>query len=230
MIDIHSHLLPLVDDGSASIESSIRRLKDAQNSGVTDIILTPHYKSGYRKTPQELREIFSKFNEEKIKQNVSVNLYLGNEILYGKNTRKTLKEQNVLTLNGTKFVLIEFDYFNVTDVTEVVYGLVRDGFTPIVAHVERYSYVSIGDIAEMKNLGGLIQVNASSFVGECSLRLKRRVKKLFKEDLVDFVASDEHVDRKNNLQLAKDYVTKKFGSETATRVFVENAKKIIGQA
>ena len=230
MIDIHSHLLPLVDDGSKDEEISLNRLIEAEKFGVTDVILTPHYKTDFKKTPEELREVFLGFNEKKNARNINVNLYLGNEIHYKKSTRNTLKEGLVLTLNGTKYVLIEFEYFKPTDVTEVVYGLLLDGYIPIVAHVERYAYVTNADIMEIKNMGGLIQVNAGSFVGDCKRRLKRRVKKLFKLSLIDFVASDEHASRQNYLSQARDFVVKKFGENVANKVFIENAKKIIGQA
>ena len=230
MIDIHSHLLPFVDDGSNNEETSLLRLLEAEKRGVTDVILTPHYKTGYNQTPEELKEIFSRFNDKKNARNININLYLGNEIYYKKSTRKTLKENEVLTLNGTKYVLVEFEYFKPTDVTEVIYGLLLDGYIPIVAHIERYAYVSNADIMEIKSMGGLVQVNAGSIVGDCKRRLKRRVKKLFKLSLVDFVASDEHAFRNNYLSLAKDFITKKFGKEVADKVFVENAKKIVGQA
>lgn len=230
MIDIHSHLLPFVDDGSNSEETSLLLLKNAQDIGVTDVILTPHYKTGFKKTPEELKEVFSSFVKKKNERNINVNLYLGNEIHYSKNTRKALKDNTVLSLNGTKYVLIEFEYFKPVDVTEVVYGLLLDGYIPIVAHVERYAYISIGDIIEIKNMGGLIQVNANSFVGDSKRRLKKRVKKLFKLSLVDFVASDEHAKRKNCLSLAREFVVKKYGNDIANKIFVENAKKIIGQA
>ncbi len=230
MIDIHSHLLPLVDDGSESVETSLALLKYAEGTGVTDIILTPHFKTPYKKTPQELKEIFLEFNKRKDLENINVNLYLGNEVHYSKNTRKTLRENGALSLNGTNYVLIEFDYFNQTDVTEAVYGLIRDGYTPIVAHVERYSYVTLNDIIEIKEMGGLIQINASSLVGEVKGRTKKLIKKLFKLSLVDFVSSDAHANRKNYLALSYAYVLKKYGKEVANKVFVDNAKKIIGQA
>jgi protein-tyrosine phosphatase len=127
-------------------------------------------------------------------------------------------------------VLVEFDYFKPIDATEVVYALIYDGFIPIVAHVERYVYISISDVLEIKSMGGLIQVNAGSLVGDVKGRLKRRVKKLIKLSLVDFIASDAHASRHNYLKSAYDYVNKKFGNETANKLFIENAKKIIGQA
>ncbi len=230
MIDIHSHILPFVDDGSESVETSLGLLKKAEDTGVTDIILTPHYKFSYKKSPEEIKAVFLELENKKKEANIGVNLYLGNEIHYSKNTRKILSENGVLTLNGTKYVLIEFDYFNQSDITEAVYGLIRDGFVPIVAHVERYAYVSIADILEIKEMGGLIQVNAGSLVGDCRRKIKKLVKKLFKLSLVDFISSDEHASRKNYFADARAYVTKKFGKEVSDKVFILNAKKIIGQA
>ena len=206
MIDIHSHLLPGVDDGSPSIKESLIMLNEAVSQGVTDIICTPHFREGFTCLPQRLQEVFSEFKAEVEKLNIPVNLYLGQEIYAVDNVKKIIEENRVLTLNQTKFVLIEFSAGTKTDVVETVYELRNAGYIPVVAHVERYKYLSLDDIYELKNEGGYIQVNADSLVKEGKRANYKTVKKLFREGCVDFVASDIHYGRTFCMKEAYDLV------------------------
>ena len=113
------------------------------------------------------------------------------------------------------------------DIVETVYELTRRGYKPIIAHVERYDYVDIDYVYEIKEAGGYIQVNAESIVGKMKKHYKGLVKKMFKECLVDFVASDIHHSRDNDLKDAEMYVEKKYGKEAKDAVFYKNAQKIL---
>jgi len=226
MIDIHAHILPGVDDGSPSVEASLAMLKEVASQGVTDMICTPHFREHFTCLPERLKEVFEEFKAEVKKQNIPVNLYLGQEIYAVDSVKKLIQEGKVLRLNNTEFVLLEFSTVNKTDIVETVYELRNAGFTPIVAHIERYRYLTMDDIYELKNEGGYIQVNASSLVGEGKRNYGKIVRKLFKEGCVDFVASDVHCGRKVCLKQAYDYVLKKFGEDAAEVVFKANAKQI----
>ena len=227
MIDIHTHVLPMVDDGSDNMETSLNMLKESARQGITDVVLTPHYRGRYVATAEQLKTAFDDFKTEVSKHQIPVNLYLGQEISINKDVKDMLKAGELLTMNGTKFALIEIDYDGSTEVAEEVYELKRQGFIPIIAHVERFPYVSLQDVVEIKSLGGYIQVNASSIVRKDSRTDRKKVKKLFKYGLVDFVASDIHSNRVNVMQDAFEIVKKKYGEDTANAVFNENAKKII---
>lgn len=226
MIDIHSHLLPMVDDGSVSTELSLALLKKAERKGVTDVVLTPHYKGKYRKTSKEIIERYKEFNKSKSLLNINVNLHLGMEIQYSPNVLSKLKTGELITLNGTKYVLIEIGHNNLVDVTEVAYEFIREGFVPIFAHVERYGHITTKDIEEIKKLGGLIQVNARSVVYKGTRRRRKRTRKLIRHSLVDFIASDEHCGRTNYIVKAYKYVKRHYGKQVAKKLFCENAKKI----
>ena len=227
MIDIHAHILPFVDDGSSSLEESLDMVRSAHESGVTDIICTPHLRNQFNKTPSELKVAFEEFKRAVKNAEIPVNLYLGQEIYLGYGYKKLFSENKIVTLNDTKYVLAEFNYFERRDVAETVYDLTTLGFKPIVAHVERYRYLSLEDIYEIKQVGGLIQVNADSIVGEGKKVHLRLVKKLFKHGLVDFVASDIHAERPFEMKSAYNYIVKKFGTEVAEVVFKLNAQEII---
>ncbi len=224
MIDIHTHILPFVDDGSKNMDYSISLVRESAKIGVTDIICTPHYRDNYRKTPSELLDAFEIFKGKIQRRNIPVNLYLGQEIYAGRELKKMLEEKAVLTMNGTKFLLVEFDFNEPAEILETVYELKILGYKPIVAHLERYDYVTMQDAYEIKKMGGYIQVNAESLL---SIRTRKFVNKMFAQGFVDFVASDIHVARKNFLAKAQKYVRKRFGNDAAEVVFELNPRKII---
>ena len=227
MIDIHSHLLPGVDDGSADINVSVDLLKKAWAQGVTDMILTPHYRGEYKEEKTKILSEFENLKTELINGGVNINVYLGQEIHVEKDYKSLVKSERVFPLNGTKYLLIEFNFEHFCDIVNIVYELVIEGYKPIVAHLERYDYADIRMAHEIREVGGLIQVNAESIVCRVPKKERQLVKQLFKAGLVDFVASDMHSERINFMDKAYDKVRKRYGLNTAEKIFNENAKEII---
>jgi len=227
MTDIHAHILPSVDDGSLSLEQSLKMLGDLYADGVTDVILTPHYKNNYKCTPTELKDAFNEFKLRTFEAGIPIGLYLGQEIFIDKSYKKLLAEKKVLTLNGSKYLLIEFDFSIETDIADIVYELKNLGYLPIIAHFERYAYVDTDVAREIKELGGLIQVNADSIVGKHKRKYLKLIKQLMADGLVDFVASDLHSKRKVLTGKARQYVEKKFGETYAEKIFSSNANCLI---
>lgn len=229
MIDIHAHIMPFVDDGCASLEQAFAMLKKEIASGVDRVILTPHFRGKYNASADKLTREFNALVKLKDSAGFNVDLYLGQELFCDADLLAKLNNGKVLPLCGGRYVLLEFDYVEKTDISEFVYKFVRSGYKPIVAHVERYEYFTAEDVAEIKSLGGYIQVNADSVVGKSGRDKRKFVKRLFKECLVDFVASDAHFFRKNYMAKAFKVVGRKYGKETANKVFVKNALDIIGR-
>ncbi|MBR2871522.1 MAG: hypothetical protein IKB98_09165 [Clostridia bacterium] len=227
MIDLHSHVLPFVDDGSDSLEKSVEMLKNCQEMGVTDLVLTPHFRGRFNKTAIELKTIFEQFKEQVKQHGVNLNLYLGQEIYWCKEFKTNLSNGTVFGINQGKYLLVECPYGEECDVTEIVYEVKTTGYIPVVAHVERYSYITVDDVEEIKRMGAVVQVNAGSIVAKDNRIDRKKVKKLFKLGLVDVVASDVHAHRQNYMQRAYEVVQKKYGKDTADAVFIHNAKKII---
>ena len=230
MIDIHSHVIPNVDDGSTSLDASIKLLKEAIHEGVTDLICTPHYRKQMFETEVEkLKVQFSLLVNEAKKNNLPINLYLGQEIyLRRPNALKEYIENNkIITINETNWLLLEFSYTKDIDISEVVYNAKINGYNSIIAHIERYQYVTLEQAFEIKKIGALIQVNASSINGKYGFFIKRKVLKFIKNGLVDFVASDIHESRENGMAKAYNKVVKKFGQEVASKLFKENGKILI---
>lgn len=206
MIDIHTHILPGVDDGAKNLDISIALLKQEKANGVDTVYLTPHNNKN-TKTGPELKEQFQSFLLQT--KDIGINLKLGSEIYYYHDMIKDLKEGKILTMDDTKYVLVEFSTRTETDIAEVVYEIVRSGYTPIIAHIERYPYLTKGDYFDIKENGALIQVNASSFK---SFGTRRKMKYFLKNNLIDYVASDCHsVERRNvDFSHAVKYIKKKF--------------------
>ena len=225
MIDIHTHVLFSVDDGCEDISQSIDMLKDAYFKGVTDIILTPHSNRKYQTKVDDIKEKFDILKAEIKKQNVPINLYLGQEIYVKFFSEEKLFIGDIISLNDTPYVLIEYPFIDQYEIVESVYDIHRKGLIPIVAHYEKYMTASIYEASEIKQAGGLIQIDADSFLP--FNRAKKLVKGLLKEDLIDFIASDVHINRKNVIDYAYKYVVKKQGEKVAEKIFIKNAEKII---
>lgn len=228
MIDIHSHIIPFVDDGSRSMEASLNMLKAAEEQGVTKIVCTPHYRYGMFETDkQTVIENFELLKAEAANAGVSVKLYLGQEIHYNKNICKELSEGFYFTMNDTKYALVEFPFDRKSEITDAVYNLVHAGFKPIVAHYERYAFSSVDEAYEIRALGGDLQINAFSLVGEYGGEIKKLALKLLKNDLADYVAGDIHASRRYQMEAAAKIVKKKFGEERFERLFVTNAERFL---
>ncbi|MDD3123517.1 MAG: hypothetical protein PHC62_08420 [Candidatus Izemoplasmatales bacterium] len=223
MIDIHTHILPFVDDGSKDLESSLNLVRESVSFGVTDLFLTPHYykSRNYLSSYQENKKVFDMLVSEVDHLKIPVTLHLGNEIFYQFEAVEKLRQHVVSPLGNSKMVLIEFVTFEEEeDIVEAIHNMKALGFIPIIAHIERYSYIkNISDYEIIKKMGALIQINAGSVVGASGSQSKKLVWKLMKLGLVDFVASDIHTFRKNYLKDAYELVSKKFDKDYANHIF-----------
>lgn len=203
MIDIHTHIIPNVDDGSHSLEESLAMIKHEIDIGVDTIIATPHhiYKR-YEKSVEEITKRFNELKEAVEKENLPIKLYLGQEICYShrEDQLAMLKSGELLTLNKTNRVLLEFSFTREPeDLLDIIYNYSISGYQIIVAHVERYEWMTLDKVVALRNEGALIQINSDAIVGKTTWKEKRFVKKLLKKGLVDFVASDTHSFRPSTL-------------------------------
>ena len=234
-VDAHTHIIPGVDDGSSSIEASIKLIEEEMGMGVKTILCTPHFRRGMFESDNELIE--AKFNEltNKVKElNMDVELYLGREIyvnsIHGgyERTLERIKSGALKGYNNTNNYLLEFSYTKEIDIGEVAYSMKANGFTPVIAHIERYVYLrDLEKVYDIKSTGGIIQVNASSIIGKDGFRIKRYTKKLLENGLVDIISSDIHENRCNYFKKAYDYICKKYGKLLADKLFYENPIKLI---
>ena len=192
MIDFHSHILPNIDDGSRNMEQTVEILKEAKNAGFNKIISTSHYMEEYYNIDEKQRK---KLIEEVKEQNQGIELFLGSEIYVTGNIVELLKNQKASTINNSKYVLFELP-LNTKEIIakEVIYRLIENNYVPIIAYPERYKYVqeNIEYIMELVDMGALLQSNYGSIIGMYGRKAESTVKKLLKEDSVQFLGSDVH--------------------------------------
>ncbi|MBO6262902.1 MAG: hypothetical protein J6N93_01340 [Clostridia bacterium] len=230
MIDVHSHLIPFVDDGSSSLESSLKMLEEEEKHGVTAVICTPHYRPPkYVASVEKVREKFELFKSAAKKAGINTDLYLGREIAFSTPSIKKVGEGNFIKMANSNCILLEFPYVSpVIDIDDVCYEVALLGYVPVIAHIERYTYFRDFDVIQaLKRRGAIIQVNASSIVGKCSLRERAFVKGLIKRKIISVVGSDVHETRNNYMADAYKKLSKK-DAEYAEKIFVLNPKKYFG--
>lgn len=203
MIDIHAHIIPCVDDGSPNLEKSLEMIKHEISIGVTDIICTPHHiYRRYTKSVEEIKQSFSLLKEAVEKEKMPIKLYLGQEIYYTnrEDIITKLNKGKLLTLNNTNYVLLEFSFSREPeDLIDVVYNFGVNGYKVIIAHVERYEWMTYDKVVSLRAEGALIQINSNSYLGLTSWKEKKFTKKLLRKGLVDYVASDTHSFRPSTL-------------------------------
>ncbi len=231
--DIHNHILWGVDDGSDSLAMSLRMLKQAKESGTTDIILTPHNKPNRRNIyVTEMVDQIAQLREHMSRENIDINIYPGNEIYYRMDVAERLRIGKAATMAGTRYILLEYNPMDEWDyIRHGADDMLSEGYWPIIAHVERYVNVmkDMDRAQELINKGCYLQLNASSVTGEVGWAYKKDCKKLLKEGLVSFIASDAHEDKKRTARLDKcvSYITKKYGEDTAKEIFMINPSKLL---
>lgn len=215
MIDIHNHILPLVDDGSNSLELSRKLLMGAYNEGISDVCITPHFARVFdlHVYSDELEERFLEFKKQV--KDIKVNLYLGNELFIDKEMDKLLLEKKVLSLNNSKYVLIEFPFDRYDDdFDEYLYNISLD-YKIIIAHPERYDYVLKNHkfVDRWLHEGYYLQANQSSLF---NFRQKHLIYKLIEDNQLSFIASDAHnASRPLSLKNSYEVVKKKFDKQVA---------------
>lgn len=232
-VDAHCHILPEVDDGSHSIEETRKMLEAAYAEGIHFIIATPHHHPYRgRKSPRTLRRQLKLVREEAEKISDRLRVYLGTEIYFGQDIPEKLKEEKILTMNRTPYVLVEFSPMDTFDhICQGIQQLQMKGYEVILAHVERYRYVteSIEHAEHLADMGVRIQVNADSITGKNGRRIKKYIKELMERRLVFCVGTDAHNagSRSPHMKKAAEYVKKKYGEDYMRRIFFSNAMTML---
>ena len=232
-VDLHCHILPALDDGAKDMDKTKEMLKIAYEEGIRRIIATPHFfaskkSASLERIEETIREVESRMEE----WGFYIKLYPGNEIYYRSEVAELLEEGKIATMAGSQYVLVEFD-----PMTE--YSYLRDGilkldsygYIPILAHTERYEclFEKKERLQRVKDHGGLIQVNASSFQGGMFDEMAKRAKYIMKNDLLDFIGTDAHSTGKRSPRMkdTASYLYKKLGNHKAEKILVHNPQAVI---
>lgn len=243
MIDTHSHIIPGIDDGAKTFEDSIAMLKQAELSGFTDIILTPHYLKGTKYNTQNVKkwELYQELKRLAKEAGIGINLYLGNEIyidaelpemLAGYVGKTTDLMYEVSTLNSTKYVLVELPVrAEEKSAKATLTAIVKMGFVPLIAHPERYYYVQ--DNLEVLNdylrMGCLLSGDILAVTGKYGKREEKIFKKLLKDGKYFCLAVDAHKPADYVMVDAMKKLRKIVKDEAVINTLVEgNPRRIIG--
>ena len=232
-VDLHCHILPALDDGAKDMEKTKEMLKIAYEEGIREIIATPHFFASKKSASIERIKMTIAEVERQMEQwGFQIKLYPGNEIYYRSEVPDLLEEGQIATLAGSRYVLVEFD-----PMTE--YSYLRDGilkldsygYVPILAHTERYEclWKKKEKLQRVKDHGGLIQVNASSFQGGLFDEMAKRARYLMKNELLDFIGTDAHSTGKRSPRMKEtaSYLYKKLGDKKTNKILVENPRAVI---
>ena len=230
MIDIHSHILPGLDDGSHSPEDSLAMLQMAAAAGTTDIVASPHANHEYRFDPglveDQIAELQAAIGD-------TPQIHYGCDFqLTPENIEDAVRSPAKYSINHRGYLLVEFsDYMIPKTTSEIFARLIRAGLCPIVTHPERNQLlqVRLPELAEWVAEGALVQVTAQSMLGLFGKSAKAAAHQLMTQGLVHFLASDAHnlKHRTTALDAAWRYVEASFGAEAAVRVFEENPRAVL---
>lgn len=195
MIDLHCHILPQLDDGAQSLADSLEMARLAVRSGVTAMAATPHCiddRSG------EIRERILILRELLEEEGIPLRLYMGMEIYGTEDTAQLLREGRLLTLNNSRYPLIEFSFRGSGELqTEILQSVLRAGYQPVVAHPERYLYVQDQPVLLniWKDMGCLFQINRGSLLGRFGESAQEMAVSMVERGFASVVASDGHSPR-----------------------------------
>lgn len=199
--DIHTHILPGVDDGARDWEACMQMLDRSAACGVRRIIATPHYLPWKRNADRSTIERLCAEAEERFhdRSGITMQIFPGNEIWYHAEVPDNLKSGKICTLAGSRYVLVEFSTGeSYTTICRAVQSLREAGYIPILAHVERYeSLRKPGRLKELRSLGACLQMNVEvlqlgrfSSIGRWVGRILREERA--GEEIIQFLASDMH--------------------------------------
>ena len=197
-VDMHSHLIPGIDDGAKTLEDSIGLIRGLQDLGFKKIITTPHiYKEHYPNTKAGILRGLEELKKGLIDANIDIAIEASAEYFMDDHFESLIDKNEILPLNGKdgKYVLVEMSFFGMPPKLEdYLFKIQLKGYTPILAHPERYLFYhnDYEQFEELKSKGVLLQLNAGSISGYYGKPIKLIAQKLLKDKFVDLIGTDMH--------------------------------------
>lgn len=232
-VDIHSHIIPAIDDGARDEKIAVDMLRMASANGTAHIAVTPHFIAGSVENCSALiHERCADLQRLAYNEGIDITIHPGSEIFISPDIPELLDKGIICTLNDSSYILLELPMSGMPVYTEdILYDLQLKGLTPIIAHPERNREIlkKPDILTGMVNRGILAQVNSGSITGLYGREIRRVAIKLIKMGLIHFVASDAHTcgRRSPSLETAAAIVQRKFGSDTAECLFYKNGMAIL---
>lgn len=195
-VDIHSHLLPGIDDGAKNLDDSIQLIKKMNSLGIKNFITTPHvlgdvYPNSSTMIKEKLKEVKKELNNQGLKD---INISAAAEYMMDEQFSKLLEADDILTLKDN-LILVEMSYFSAPmNLYDILFEIQLKGYKPILAHPERYNFYhnDFESYYKLKNAGCLFQLNFLSLTEQYGKNVQKISQKLLKLDMYDYVGSDTH--------------------------------------
>ncbi len=226
MIDLHAHILPDMDDGSDDWRQSLEMARMALDGGVDTMIVTPHanlpgmFENYY---DEKWQRCFEDFRQMLADYHLPLRVFPGMEVYGTDEVPMLLRDGRLLTLNNSRYMLIEFSFYEDPEWISELLGELRDmGVVPIIAHPERYTFVRDDPTVayDWVRAGCLIQVNKGSLLGRFGRSAESMAHRLISHRLVHAVASDahSHIERTPYMMDVFKYLSKTFSEDCARRL------------
>lgn len=230
MIDIHSHVLPGLDDGSQSIEDSVKMLEMAAAAGTTDIVATPHANTEYTFDPAAIE---SRLTELRGRVGNKIRLYSGCDFhLMYENIQDALANPTKYTINHKQWLLVEFsDFIIFPNTADLLVRLRQGGMLPVITHPERNQIIQnrFSDLQRWVHEGAYVQLTALSLLGTFGPAARKFSQQCIEAEIAHFVASDAHDTeyRTTRLDTAYEWLAKNYGEDYALALCVDNPSATI---
>ena len=225
-IDIHSHILPGVDDGAQNLSETLDMIRNLKKLGFQASFCTSHQKEGsLNPTLETLKNVYNSVKEE-IKD---YKLFLGAENYYDPQFAERISTQTIPTLGNSEYVLFEFNpLMPPLNFENVIFKLNAAGYTPILAHTERYEWLNLKTILKVKD-SLLCQANINNFNKHAASRsIYKRALKYMEHGIYDFLATDLHyIQSFTYLEKSMSFIDKKFGRKILEQLLFENPSQIL---
>jgi tyrosine-protein phosphatase YwqE len=191
--DIHSHLIPGLDDGSPNMETTISLIKRMQKLGYKKIITTPHIMSdSYKNSSEDILEGLDKVRKEIVIRNIDIKIDSAAEYYIDYDFEKKIGNESFLTF-GDKYLLVELSFIEAPkNLFDIIFRLQLEGLKVVIAHPERYSYFQLQDYISLVERGVFLQINLLSLINYYSPQVRKKTEDLIYKDLVSFVGTDCH--------------------------------------
>ncbi|MCD8105504.1 MAG: hypothetical protein LUF35_11030 [Lachnospiraceae bacterium] len=231
MVDIHSHILPGLDDGAESMEEAVEMAKIAADSGIFHIVASSHG-NFYPYTVGEYRIAFSRLQSTLEHLRIPVKLHSGMEIFLDEKVPALLESGQLLSLNGTDYLLVEFDFEEDPDIVcERLDELHKAGYRVVLAHPERYVFIQkdIRFAGYLAGCGCVLQMNQGSLFGDFGEESRIAAVSMLNDGLIKIIATDAHDTRlrSHDLGRAIRYLSEHFSQRSVHLWLSENPSRIL---
>jgi protein-tyrosine phosphatase len=233
MIDLHSHILPGIDDGAADLAVSIEMARRFESQGIVCVACTPHILPGvYHNTGPQIRSAVAALQDHLREAGLSVHLIAGADNHIVPDFVDGLRRGHLLALGDTRYVLVEPPHHIAPPrMDELFFNIIMAGYVPILTHPERLSWIEehYDRVVDLARRGVWVQVTSGALLGRFGRRAKYWAERMLAEGLVHILASDAHGTDRRPPDLAEGYLAaeRRIGRAEADNMVVVRPEGVI---